>query len=385
MLQTYSLIRTFHSVGHGAFYTERLRDNEQSSYVFSIVYDCGCFEAAKYGHCQKDYENHINNLIDKEFEDNSKIDALFISHFHTDHINGIKHLMERCQVNRVFIPKLSCSIIFDALFNGLESDASSLWILDEILADKGMTINGTEVIQVETSEGMLKNLEESLLGINNFGFNGSTSVSKFKWQYIPYYVASDNDAKFISELNKRLSTQLTGDIYEDSITIRNYVFRIGITKCKEIYEHVYGNKHNCYSMALLSTPLLCQGQCSKNCLKIGKNHMMCYSSCLYMGDFEAKEQKKMEALRSYYKQYIDCRHLGIIQVPHHGSESNLNQALYNNPKFCVISAGETDKYNHPDIQVLETIKNNHCVPLLVTEDEKTSQTFKIELSSKTII
>lgn len=40
------IVRTFHPIGHGAFYTERFYDETEQS-VANYVFDCGCYEAAK--------------------------------------------------------------------------------------------------------------------------------------------------------------------------------------------------------------------------------------------------------------------------------------------------------------------------------------------------
>lgn len=81
------MTRTFHSVGQGAFYTE-VYDG------FNVVYDCG----SSTGH------NLVTNEIKKEFHEKEKIDLLFISHFHEDHINGLDFLLDYCDVKYIILP-----------------------------------------------------------------------------------------------------------------------------------------------------------------------------------------------------------------------------------------------------------------------------------------
>ena len=45
-------------------------------------------------------------MIDRTFEHGEVIDALFLSHLHADHINGLPILMKRCQVKRVYLPMM---------------------------------------------------------------------------------------------------------------------------------------------------------------------------------------------------------------------------------------------------------------------------------------
>ena len=99
-----------------------------------------------------------------------------------------------------------------------------------------------------------------------------------------------------------------------------------------------------------------------------------------MGDYEAKNS--FDALKDYYDEYWGK--IGIIQVPHHGSENNLNKELYYNPnKVAIISAGDDDKYKHPDESVLNTIQVSGSIPIIVTEREKTKQIFTFQFTVDT--
>ena len=90
-----TMTRTIHPVGQGAFYTECLEDDGRN---YNIVYDCGSDTAS----------SARNSLIEKEikqtFEKGEIINAIFISHFHRDHINGITTLLKHCIVKYVFLP-----------------------------------------------------------------------------------------------------------------------------------------------------------------------------------------------------------------------------------------------------------------------------------------
>lgn len=87
------MTRTFHPVGHGAFYTERFYIGDGVP-EFTVVYDCGCFEAAKPGYSSRYFENWIAQIVDEEFTEDTIIDALFVSHFYTDYINEMNRLMK---------------------------------------------------------------------------------------------------------------------------------------------------------------------------------------------------------------------------------------------------------------------------------------------------
>ena len=77
--------RIIHPSGHGAFFTERIFQEGKDDFI--VVYDCGSSD--KYPKEQELLENEVKGF----FNAGDKIDILFISHFDSDHVNGIKHLV----------------------------------------------------------------------------------------------------------------------------------------------------------------------------------------------------------------------------------------------------------------------------------------------------
>ena len=79
------LQRIIHPSGHGAFFTKRILQEGKADFI--VVYDCGSFE--NYPLEQKLLANEVKEF----FNAGDKIDILFLSHFNSDHVNGVKHLM----------------------------------------------------------------------------------------------------------------------------------------------------------------------------------------------------------------------------------------------------------------------------------------------------
>lgn len=95
--------RIFHPVGQGAFYTESFDDQHM------VVYDCG-----------SESDKKLLNYLEELFHESPKriIDAVFISHLHSDHINGLEKLIELANVKKIFLPLLTPNRIVEAfLFN----------------------------------------------------------------------------------------------------------------------------------------------------------------------------------------------------------------------------------------------------------------------------
>lgn len=81
------VIRNIHPVGQGAFYSETLHRHGLNDDKY-VVYDCGVLPMSSR------LEEEIKNFLPK----GSVIDVLFISHFHADHVNGLKLLAERYKI-----------------------------------------------------------------------------------------------------------------------------------------------------------------------------------------------------------------------------------------------------------------------------------------------
>ncbi len=71
-----NIIRTFHPIGQGAFYTERFYD-DQNQLQYTIVFDCGYLW---------EITDREKKLVTHTFDKNDTIDYLFISHLDKDHI-----------------------------------------------------------------------------------------------------------------------------------------------------------------------------------------------------------------------------------------------------------------------------------------------------------
>ena len=89
------VVRIFHPVGQGAFYTEKHLTSEG---VFNIVYDCG----------NRGCVNQARPATIKAFSNKEKIDILFISHFDSDHVSLISSLRPfPDRIDKVVLPLLT--------------------------------------------------------------------------------------------------------------------------------------------------------------------------------------------------------------------------------------------------------------------------------------
>lgn len=365
------LIRTFHPVGQGAFYTERF-DN------FTMVYDCGTKKN------QKRLESEINGAFFKD----ETIDVVFVSHLHYDHISGIEHLLKKHPVKRIFLPLLTP--IDKILYLILNPNAPNKY--EDFIYDPAKKImrgknRRTKVIFINPIKNINEGFNSKLLDIEDINQN-KIDCQKIKlpgvydWCYIPFNFQHENKRKYLSELlaeaklditdltdkdikkfwiaNKtRLIAayrDLTKDINVDSLMIYS-------GPCND--EHRY--KSNNYFLRDTFNHQLNLINNSFGCLKHSHSHNC---GILYFGDYNANNIE----WRAFYSKFnSQWNSIGTVQVPHHGSaDSFSSEIVIKSPLNCVISYGVDNTYGHPHIFAISNIllKGGDIIP--VTEDKQST-------------
>lgn len=90
------IVRTFHPVGQGTFYSERFYDGQQRSFKYNVVFDCGVCVGK---------ESMVNHVVKQAFTDSDKIDYLFISHLDYDHVSLAYNIVSKAE--NIVLPLVS--------------------------------------------------------------------------------------------------------------------------------------------------------------------------------------------------------------------------------------------------------------------------------------
>lgn len=404
------LQRTFHPVGQGAFYTERHKISNGKD--FTIVYDCGSFQFT-----------NLKNRIKSAFQKGEEIDILFISHFHVDHINGIKELKNRCKIKRVILPLLDDKKKYILKINNyLAKNYKDTTLIDN---PKHFFDEETAIIQIEEKEeedqdrpvnpdeiediNKLNNIDKKKSG-TVFSCNTSLSYND-QWLFIPFNYKQEERFNLFNKLLEKEYPHIPLDKLDDIEVMEEYE-----TELKKIYKKINGDL-NVTSMILFSgmhsthinhydswlntsifhryNPLiyyfekkydkLIKQITNHNELHEKINFLLekcyytirnnCYietkSSCLYMGDINLNEDKNIvKEIKS--RLHLLWESIGTIQIPHHGSVHNFSdEILSQDIKCAIISFGTTNTFGHPSEAVIGNILRKNAIPYFVTENIET--------------
>lgn len=390
------LTRTIHPIGQGGFYSESFTETmaDGSDYeIFNVIYDCG----SETGNdtINKYLGRYIPNSMPKK-----RINAVFISHLHNDHVNGLDYLLSNANVTYLFLPQMTADVVIEAyLYNCIKSGGTSNTAnlcISKLLQNEYNNVKIVQIKELNEDEQFYRKENDSIL-IDNDGvlwnqYDSGTVFTitprihtqggkAYKWLYIPFNSPFKSkkgrisrDPFFASALdtNGEIDYQLMEKIVESCPT----------EDIRELYSSYFGDKyHNSYSMTLFSG---IEDPEVSDCVSIRCNNIFCRCHCfdhtpnfLYTGDFEPNRKAGKNTFVELMKKRLESLNLwdtiSGIQVPHHGSRNNFNNELYHCPCVGYISAGSKNRHGHPNVDTLINIRKNGCNPIIVSEDLSSMQ------------
>lgn len=352
MSKALQVVRTIHPVGQGAFYSETLHRSGLNDDKH-IVYDCGVLPMSSR------LEEEINNFLPK----GSTIDIMFISHFHADHVNGLKLLAERYKIKNLVLPQIENYEWFYFLENYLTAGIAD----ENIIEDVKNSVDDAKIIQVAPrEENGDRNVSEEFASIDGLGgriINGLSPLvidrQNFAlWHFIVVnpLLKGDLDAlrTAIEDVDYDGRKITIEDLYQPKIldAIRKDL--------QSIYEKVFkgGNE---YSMCMLSE--LANRKEYRSYSWYNRRNRLCMGcrlygyddidGGLYCGDADFLHCDTLDCL----KKRLGGRenNVGMLQLPHHGSKENFNIELLNwlgDATVTFACYGSPNRYKHPSSDVM---------------------------------
>lgn len=372
------MIRSFLPVGQGAFYLEQFNIHGDR---INVVYDCGSSTGIKY----------VKREIKENLKRNETVHAIFISHFDNDHINGIPYLLKYCNVKNIFLPIITernkkiilLKYLSDSEHHSKEDffyrfvfkpnelrelENIQLYYIDEYNSDNDKrrdefyyTNKDKNIINTRFSDG-IEQIQQII-----FNENKEIIQDERNWMYIPFNFRQEGWDELIV---KQLEYEFESNI--DNIEINDIFLNSKKKKrLKKIFSTVVGD-FNSNSMTLFS------GIKSKSCQQVLPfGHWFHYlnhrclqpiwrlNGCLYTGDYNASKEEEWNALYTAYRKY--WKYIGCIQIPHHGSKYSYNKIFTHLDTYYVVSAGYTNRYHHPNAEVVKDFLYNGLFLNVVTE------------------
>ena len=362
------MIRSFNPIGQGAFYTECFKE-----FDFNVVYDCG--SATDMSVLEKEIKNN--------FTKGQTIDAVFISHLHDDHINGLDILLSYCNVKKLFLPYLG-------------DESKVLLLLDYYKTRKGNVDTDSYVYKIignpeSINDGREKDLIEIVYvkeyeELDNMGepqdieevrgvIASGTELycCRKTWIYKPFNYREKDRSEQLKKAfhDKHIPIPKDANEVRDFWTKKMYreflieAYKVDVkgdmnTNSIVVYSGPQYNMQE-YSLYHVSVYSFCN-KSNMNCCQYYNNKV----ACLYMGDYDASGVNKWNTLIQTFNGYLD--YVGCWQIPHHGSRHNFNPEIANIEECVfVISAGYSNKYRHPHLTVIKDLLAKR-VPFFIVDE-----------------
>lgn len=360
------ILRTFHPVGQGAFYSERHPD-------FNIVYDCGNWKDSK------DAQKIVNQAFDK----NDTIDILFISHFDYDHVSMIGTLRDSVKsIKHVVLPLLydDEKILLKA-FNHLHANSA---LLNQLIDDpQAFFREDSRVVFVnasENSESPINDNQESInlgnLSANQTIIDSGTKIqlnTSNDWVFIPYNFKYHDRSQQLKDVLNDASLDI-GQFDDLKYVEAN---RADIKECYKkidgtinensmiVYSGPLHENHHYYFVAAYYNNLWDWHYLYHRYHHYVDIYDLCHKpACVYSGDADFNKVQIHNIFQRYWK------NVGTIQVPHHGSKNSFDFSSGFHKKgcfICPVSFGMNNTYGHPSGKVLEELIQYENIPIAVTE------------------
>lgn len=387
-MNSFSVTRTFHPVGQGAFYSEMF---ETSSGKFIMVYDCGATNSktAPKALCKEIKDSFHEDQYDEKGR--LIVDVLFLSHFHNDHLNGVAHLAPKvviCPfVNDDYVLMLQLINHFQSEWNiGAMRDPGSLFSNQPRIM-RVSTIDPERSLEETNRPYTLDNLSDTITSGTRIGVKSQTVDLTDIWCFIPFnFHYKERLDEFKKLLEERVTEKCAGGLSFDELKANptEFIKKHNVT-LRTICD-TFSGKTNDQSLIVYSGPvdsdyngIFREYQCYESQgLHYGRRIHDNMPAAIYYGDITLREtlvKLLTTALAS------DTKYVGTIQLPHHGSDRSFHESVFYyydkadrhpyNRVLYVMSAGSKSK-THPGKNVLLTLRRMHQLHAVVKENRDSS-------------
>ncbi len=395
----------FHNVGQGLFTSGNCGS-------FRYVYDCGT------NSWQSLLDTRISEFI-QSLGKTSTIEALIMSHMHSDHTSGLDKLLSRVHVDTVYLPYLLPSERIVIGWQEKEFLDTNPWF-SVFLIDPANWFFSRGVNSVVFFRQRLPENPESNFGSDNDSSNESDSENRPKQSDMPgasLISQLEDDAKLMNSYllyelstaapanlyfkkhNNRIESQgsfmefynvctdpkkvvalenavkkLSGSSQIDQSVLKTVLKSSALRKTlKKAYENISKELNNTSLCSLLvarsngDDPAGVKEGDSSNMPALRRE-----LGLLLTGDISLKTDNALDEFADHYKGILNSTI--VFQVPHHGSKDNWNNRLLekvDDAVFWIASASKQCFYGHPSSKVIASVASGKRLFLWVDEENFT--------------
>ena len=381
--------RIQYPVGQGCFHAGDISWEEepsQESREFRYIYDCGSTK-----------QRALREAINIFHAEASHVDALFVSHLDSDHVNGLDRLLSSVTVDTVFIPYVDNVVpvldIIEAELDGTLTTAlieanidPQAWFgrrgvsrVVRVLGSKpGGPNDRQEIPEFNPESAVRPSPRYKPLTVNSGDILSVGGQQKnLGWVLVPHVdpALPEQRGKFNKAMRAAIGLlpkqRLTAGWLAEAL--RNSTKREKLRGCyEEIISGGSGRNHNRVSMSLYSGPAQHSNKHFER--RILPPHHTAWLSLQYYtnpflyrsnktesvgwigtGDAKLDIKKVRAAWEVTYRPFRN--QVSTLLLPHHGSRHNYHHDLLDFPNLnlCIASAGDPSQYGHPGIRVVRDV------------------------------
>lgn len=363
----------FQPVGQGLFYTGSIKSQ------FNFVYDCGSEEKINQKVIDQCFPNPLLRT-DKNAQ-KTKINILFISHFHDDHISGIPYLLTKYSVDRIILPYYPTWIlnILDKEINILSGGKKSSCLKD-VTSKIEKSDNSKKLYLIIDNEDFekekgrsIKEVPLEIFGIN-FEKDDSLKLYKDENEHNVFYLANYKNIFDFSIKDSKIGW--TFDVFSKKISfskirrLNNHINKI-IKAAGGLEEALKEEK---WQSALRESYK--EVDADINNLSLMVKHWPDKHpniATLLTGD------QNLNSFTPFIRPFdTRCR---VVLIPHHGSERSFNLSVLKSvvsdfQTVFAVSYGFSNIYGHPNMNNLVEVARN--LGIVAHANEKSIIRYRIE-------
>ncbi len=413
---------THHSVGQGLMHSAVLCDEGtvpgKGGAILSVVYDCGSSTSNWKDRLSGELEALEESIRGKGFKSTTHssssripLDALYLSHFDADHVNGVPHLLKRFNPASIVIPATTAAErvlrVIHTTGNGKLPNLSDTLIdmlVDPIATLKGLSGNETDITVINdpptAPEERIAPPEE---GPKTKGTDGNYAVirpnqansgtctvlslqTEIIWVVIPWVqpaISSIKD-KFREKMGYISDSAFDADLRTLLENLDSNRDRFNAAYKAALKTKRKSDVINFTSLCLYSGPPASVEYRAYRTRKLptysAKERWVSRSPIeawgfgpgwIGTGDANFSTTKAVNAFKQAFQRHL--KNVGQVTLPHHGSEHNISTKfaqLFETNVTWIANAGSGNSFNHPANATINLVSSLGQNFVLVNENDK---------------